>query len=69
MSAFPVYKYVISKKLDPLFAVAVGISAAAVRIRREECEDGKDDVESWQAFKRCDSSGDSRKAISNIITA
>jgi len=36
------YQYIISKYLDPLFALTIGLSAATVRIRREEREKGRD---------------------------
>ncbi|KAL8906633.1 MAG: hypothetical protein Q9207_001887 [Kuettlingeria erythrocarpa] len=39
-AAFPRFKYIISKRLDPIFAVFVGLSAATIRIRREEIEKG-----------------------------
>ncbi|KAL9078781.1 MAG: hypothetical protein Q9157_002301 [Trypethelium eluteriae] len=32
--------YIISKSLDPLFAIGIGLAAAGVRIRREEREKG-----------------------------
>ncbi|KAI9836251.1 MAG: hypothetical protein M1819_001588 [Sarea resinae] len=44
MSA-PQYRYIISKSLDPVFAIAVGSLAAGVRIRREERE--KHDRDMW----------------------
>ncbi|KAI9803956.1 MAG: hypothetical protein M1833_000237 [Piccolia ochrophora] len=34
------YNYIISRNLDPLFALFIGLSAAAVRIRREEVAKG-----------------------------
>jgi hypothetical protein len=52
MSAYPMYKYLISKYLDPIFAVAVGISAAMVRIRREELQKGRDASQAWSVLKR-----------------
>lgn len=33
--------YIISRVADPIFAVFIGLSAAATRIRREEVEKGK----------------------------
>jgi len=35
-------KYLISRTADPLFALFIGLSAAAVRIRREERGAGRD---------------------------
>ena len=49
---FPSYKYLISKRLDPLFALVIGLSAAIVRIRREEREKGIPAAQSWESFKR-----------------
>lgn len=37
-TTFPRYSYIISRTLDPLFALLIGISAAGMRIRREENE-------------------------------
>ncbi|KAK0508334.1 hypothetical protein JMJ35_009418 [Cladonia borealis] len=37
-ATFPRYSYLISKTLDPVFALFIGISAAGIRIRREENE-------------------------------
>lgn len=37
----PVPTYIISKVADPIFAVFIGLSAAATRINREEKEKGK----------------------------
>ena len=33
--------YIISRVIDPIFAVAIGIGAAVTRINREEKEKGK----------------------------
>lgn len=33
--------YIISRVMDPIFAVAIGIGAAVTRINREEKEKGK----------------------------
>ncbi|KZF20691.1 hypothetical protein L228DRAFT_284636 [Xylona heveae TC161] len=41
------YKYIISRRVDPVFALAIGVAAAGVRIRREEKEKGHD---GWQAL-------------------
>ncbi|KAI9672908.1 MAG: hypothetical protein M1829_004458 [Trizodia sp. TS-e1964] len=46
------YSYIISKHLDPVFALAIGLSAAAVRIRREEREKGRGVEQSWAVLKR-----------------
>ncbi|KAL2052758.1 hypothetical protein ABVK25_006998 [Lepraria finkii] len=37
-TTFPRYSFIISRTLDPLFALLIGISAAGIRIRREENE-------------------------------
>jgi hypothetical protein len=42
-----VYRY-----LDPLFAIAIGISAASVRIRREEKEQGRSTEEIITTFRQ-----------------
>ncbi|KAK8212726.1 hypothetical protein IWZ01DRAFT_277627 [Phyllosticta capitalensis] len=46
------YKYIISKKIDPLFAAAIGVAAAASRINREEREKGRGPSQSWRVFQR-----------------
>ncbi|KAL9068048.1 MAG: hypothetical protein Q9161_006493 [Pseudevernia consocians] len=37
-TTFPRYHYIISRTLDPLFALLIGFSAASMRIRKEENE-------------------------------
>ncbi|ROW17277.1 hypothetical protein VPNG_01065 [Cytospora leucostoma] len=37
----PAPTYIISKVADPIFAVFIGVSAAAMRINREEKEKGR----------------------------
>ncbi|KAF7192969.1 hypothetical protein HII31_05700 [Pseudocercospora fuligena] len=44
--------YLISKAIDPIFAVTVGITAAAVRINREEKEKGRSTEDTIDALKR-----------------
>ncbi|KAF2478632.1 hypothetical protein BDY17DRAFT_328163 [Neohortaea acidophila] len=44
--------YIISKRLDPIFALSVGIAAAAVRINREEKEKGNTTQESVRSLRR-----------------
>ncbi|KAK5120052.1 hypothetical protein LTR85_006533 [Meristemomyces frigidus] len=44
--------YLISKAIDPVFAMGVGIAAAAVRINREEKEKGHSTQETLNTFKR-----------------
>ncbi|KAA8911336.1 hypothetical protein FN846DRAFT_904462 [Sphaerosporella brunnea] len=39
------YQYLISRTADPVFALFIGSAAAAVRIRREEREKGRDALE------------------------
>jgi hypothetical protein len=45
-----VQPWLISKFFDPIFAVGVGFSAAALRIRREEKEKHPEDDNSWEAL-------------------
>ncbi|XP_014561899.1 hypothetical protein COCVIDRAFT_33129 [Bipolaris victoriae FI3] len=45
-------QYIISKRLDPLFAISIGLAAAATRIQREEREKGRDFRESWEVLRR-----------------
>ncbi|KAK5172585.1 uncharacterized protein LTR77_002705 [Saxophila tyrrhenica] len=45
-------KYIISRGLDPIFAVSCGVIAAGVRINREEKEKGRTTEETIEAFKR-----------------
>ena len=50
---FPTYTHLISKRLDPIFALAIGLSAAVMRIRREEEEEkGQTRTQTWESFKR-----------------
>jgi len=51
-TALPRYNYIISKYLDPLFALSIGVSAAAVRIRREEKAKGRSLEETWEVGVR-----------------
>ncbi|KAG0641988.1 hypothetical protein HOY80DRAFT_686365 [Tuber brumale] len=44
--------HLISKTLDPLFALLIGTTAAAIRIRREEAEAGRSGGEAWGLFTR-----------------
>jgi L-cystine uptake protein TcyP (sodium:dicarboxylate symporter family) len=44
--------YVISRVADPIFAVFVGLSAAAMRINREEKEKGRTTQETIAAARR-----------------
>lgn len=48
--AVPVY--IISRIADPIFAVFIGVSAAALRIRREEKEKGRTIQETIAAARR-----------------
>jgi len=40
------------RRLDPIFAVAIGLAAAATRINREEKEKGRSTAQSVDVFKR-----------------
>ena len=51
-TSFPKYTHLISPRLDPIFALLVGVSAAVVRIRREEREKGFTAQETIERFKR-----------------
>ncbi|KAL0940786.1 uncharacterized protein CTRU02_203549 [Colletotrichum truncatum] len=44
--------YIISKVADPIFALAIGLGAAATRINREEKEKGRSTQETMTAAKR-----------------
>jgi hypothetical protein len=44
--------YIISRAADPIFALAIGISAAALRINREEKEKGKTTQQTIEAARR-----------------
>lgn len=47
------YQYIISKRLDPLFAIGIGAAAALARIGREEREKGRQSWgESYGVFRR-----------------
>lgn len=39
-STLPRFAYIISRRIDPIFALFIGFSAATLRIRREEMEKG-----------------------------
>lgn len=40
------------RTIDPIFAVSIGIAAAAVRINREEKEQGRSTTQSYESLKR-----------------
>jgi CBS domain containing-hemolysin-like protein len=44
--------YIISRVADPVFAVFIGISAAVLRIKREEKEKGRTTQETIEAARR-----------------
>ena len=44
--------YIISRVADPIFAVAIGLSATATRINREEKEKGRTTEQTIEAAKR-----------------
>ncbi|KUI60631.1 hypothetical protein VP1G_11151 [Cytospora mali] len=48
----PAPTYIISKVADPIFAVFIGLSAAATRINREEKEKGRTTSETINAGLR-----------------
>jgi hypothetical protein len=44
--------YIISRAADPIFAFAIGLSAAAMRIKREEKEKGRAPSQTLEVAKR-----------------
>jgi len=44
--------YIISRVADPIFAVAIGLGAAVVRINREEKEKGRTTQQTIEAARR-----------------
>lgn len=48
----PAPVYIISRVADPIFAVFIGVSAAALRINREEKEKGRTPQEIFQIARR-----------------
>ncbi|TPX07873.1 uncharacterized protein E0L32_010448 [Thyridium curvatum] len=44
--------YIISRAVDPVFAIFIGVAAAATRINREEKEKGRTTSETLAAAKR-----------------
>lgn len=44
--------YIISKVADPIFAVVIGMGAAATRINREEKEKGQTTDQTLESIKR-----------------
>ncbi|KAK4180358.1 hypothetical protein QBC36DRAFT_177919 [Triangularia setosa] len=45
-------RYIISRVVDPIFAVFIGLSAAATRINREEKEKGRTTQQTLDTFRR-----------------
>ncbi|PSK45265.1 hypothetical protein B9Z65_2405 [Elsinoe australis] len=52
MASIPRYTYIISRNLDPLFAIFIGLSAAATRINREEKEKGRSRQDTMEVLQR-----------------
>ncbi|KAF2280430.1 uncharacterized protein EI97DRAFT_464384 [Westerdykella ornata] len=46
------YQYIISKTIDPLFAISIGLAAAVNRIHREEKDAGRTVGQSVEVLKR-----------------
>ncbi|KAF2671889.1 hypothetical protein BT63DRAFT_452393 [Microthyrium microscopicum] len=46
------YAYLISRNLDPLFAISIGIGAAAIRIRKDETKKGFTSQQTIDTVKR-----------------
>ncbi|VBB77957.1 Putative protein of unknown function [Podospora comata] len=45
-------RYIISRVADPIFAVFIGLSAAATRINREEKEKGRSTQQTLETLRR-----------------
>lgn len=45
--------YIISRAMDPIFAVAIGVAAAVSRISREEKEKGRTNSDTIATALRC----------------
>ncbi|KAL7271420.1 hypothetical protein RUND412_005816 [Rhizina undulata] len=62
-------KYLISRIGDPLFALFIGVSAAVVRVRREENEAGRTGKEAWGSLLRNNEveSGDSSRGRNRMM--
>jgi hypothetical protein len=43
---------VLIRRLDPVFAISIGLAAAFTRIGREEREKGRSRTESWDVLRR-----------------
>jgi hypothetical protein len=52
LATMPAPTYIISRFADPIFAVFIGLSAAAMRINREEREKGKTSKETIDTLRR-----------------
>lgn len=48
----PTSQLIVLRRLDPVFAIAIGAAAAFSRISREEREKGRDMGQSLEVFKR-----------------
>ncbi|KAF1961421.1 hypothetical protein CC80DRAFT_237295 [Byssothecium circinans] len=46
------YQHIISKRLDPLFALTIGLSAALTRINREEQDKGRSAADTVDVLRR-----------------
>jgi len=46
------YTYILSKRLDPVFAITMGTIAAGLRIRRDEEEHGRPAQQAFDTLKR-----------------
>ncbi len=49
----PAPTYIISRVADPIFALFIGVSAAATRINREQKEKGKTLADAVDVGRRC----------------
>ncbi|KAF2084710.1 hypothetical protein K490DRAFT_48444 [Saccharata proteae CBS 121410] len=46
------YQYIISKAIDPFFAIGIGVAATLARIHREEKEKGRSPAQSLEVLRR-----------------
>jgi hypothetical protein len=51
-SLFDFHAYAMNRRLDPVFAISIGLAAAFTRINREEKEKGRSTQQSVDVFKR-----------------
>ncbi|KAF4556872.1 Hypothetical protein D9617_1g087540 [Elsinoe fawcettii] len=52
MASAPRYTFIISRNLDPIFALFIGFSAAYTRINREQTEKGFNNTDTMNQLRR-----------------